>query len=76
MTLKITQIRSTVGRKPNHRATVRALGLRKVGGTVAQPDNPAIRGMIREVSYLLKVEEIKTAELNAAEPKTETTGAE
>ncbi|MDR1576829.1 MAG: 50S ribosomal protein L30 [Deltaproteobacteria bacterium] len=56
--LKITQVRSVLGRKPNHRRTVRALGLKRIGDSAHQPDNPAIRGMIQEVSYLLRVEEL------------------
>ncbi|MDL2260298.1 50S ribosomal protein L30 [Deltaproteobacteria bacterium OttesenSCG-928-K17] len=55
--LKITQVRSTIGRIPAHRRTVRALGLRRIGHTVTQKDGPAIRGMINTVGYLLKVEE-------------------
>ena len=57
MELKITQIRSIIGRKPKHRRTVRALGLKRIGHTVTQRDTPAIRGMINSVSYLVKVEE-------------------
>lgn len=55
--IKITQVRSTIGRIPKHRRTVRALGLRRIGHTVVQKDNPAVRGMINAVNYLLKVEE-------------------
>lgn len=55
--IKITQVRSTIGRLPAHRRTVRALGLRRIGQTVVQKDSPAIRGMINAVNYLLKVEE-------------------
>jgi large subunit ribosomal protein L30 len=55
--LKITQVRSALGRKPKHRRTVRALGLRRIGDVATQPDNPAIRGMIDSVGYLLKVAE-------------------
>lgn len=55
--IKITQVRSTIGRLPAHRRTVKALGLRRIGHTVVQKDNPAIRGMINTVSYLLKVDE-------------------
>ncbi|MGL4209005.1 MAG: 50S ribosomal protein L30 [Candidatus Adiutrix sp.] len=54
--IKITQVRSIIGRIPSHRRTVRALGLRRIGHTVVQKDNPAIRGMIATVNYLLKVE--------------------
>ena len=57
MEIKITQIRSVIGRPPKHRRTVRALGLKRLGHTVTQPDNPAIRGMINSVSHLVKVEE-------------------
>jgi large subunit ribosomal protein L30 len=55
---KITQKKSIIGRKPNHRLTVKALGLRRIGHTVTQADSPAIRGMIKKVSYLLTVEEV------------------
>jgi large subunit ribosomal protein L30 len=55
--IKITQLRSLIGRLPRHRRTVRALGLRRIGHTVVQKDSPAIRGMINSVNYLLKVEE-------------------
>jgi len=57
MEIRITQIRSVIGRKPKHRRTVRALGLRRIGHTVTQRDTPAIRGMVESVSYLVKVEE-------------------
>ncbi|MDR2934296.1 MAG: 50S ribosomal protein L30 [Candidatus Adiutrix sp.] len=57
MELKITQIRSLISRKPKHRRTVKALGLKRIGHTVTQRDTPAIRGMIKSVSYLVKVEE-------------------
>jgi large subunit ribosomal protein L30 len=56
-TIKITQIKSALGRAPRHRRTVRALGLKRIGDSAVQPDNPAIRGMIATVGYLLKVEE-------------------
>ncbi|MDR2443112.1 MAG: 50S ribosomal protein L30 [Deltaproteobacteria bacterium] len=55
--IKITLSRSTIGRVPTHRRTVRALGLRRIGHSVIQTDSPAIRGMINQVGYLLKVEE-------------------
>ena len=54
--LKITQIRSKIGYKPKARATLEALGLRKIRQTVELPDNPSIRGMIKKIEYLLKVE--------------------
>jgi large subunit ribosomal protein L30 len=60
--LKITQIRSGIGRPAKHRATLRALGLRKHQQTVVQEDNPAIRGMIFQVRHLVRVEEIRGSE--------------
>ena len=56
--LKITQIRSKIGYKPKARATLEALGLRKIRQTVELPDNPSIRGMIKSVRHLIKVENI------------------
>ena len=54
--LKITQIRSKIGYKPKARATLEALGLRKIHQTVELPDIPSVRGMIQKIDYLLKVE--------------------
>ncbi len=56
--LKITLVKSTIGAIPRHKKTVEALGLRKLNKTVEMPDNDAVRGMIKQVSHLLKVEEI------------------
>ncbi|NBM53457.1 50S ribosomal protein L30 [Proteus vulgaris] len=56
-TIKITQIRSTIGRLPKHKATMVGLGLRRIGHTVEREDTPAVRGMINLVSYMVKVEE-------------------
>lgn len=56
--LKITLVRSIYGVKENQRATVKALGLKKIGSTVTQDDNPQIRGMVKVVDHLVKVEEI------------------
>lgn len=57
--LKITLAKSTIAAVPKHRKTVAALGLRKTGRSVIQPDNAAIRGMIASVQHLVKVEEIE-----------------
>ena len=58
-TLKITLVRSAVtNTKKDQTATARALGLRKIGDTVEQPDNPSIRGMIFKIKHLVEVEEI------------------
>ncbi len=56
--LKITLVKSPIGAIPKHRKTVKALGLNKMLKTVEKPDNPAIRGMIQQVGYMLKVEEV------------------
>ncbi len=56
--LRITLKRSTIGRPPDQRATVRALGLRKLHQTVEKPNIPAIRGMVKKVIHLLEVEEV------------------
>ena len=57
--LKITQIRSKIGYKPKARATLEALGLRKIHQTVELPDIPSVRGMIQKIDYLLKVNKSK-----------------
>lgn len=49
-------MKSLIGRKQDHRATVRGLGLRRLHHTVVLEDTPAVRGMVTKVSYLLKVE--------------------
>ena len=56
--LKITLVKSTIGAVPKHKKTVEALGLKKLNKTVEMPDNAAVRGMIRQVSHMVKVEEI------------------
>jgi large subunit ribosomal protein L30 len=58
--LKVIQIRSSIGTKPKHRGTLRALGLRGVGQSNVLPDRPEIRGMIARVPHLVKVEEVDT----------------
>lgn len=54
--VKITLIKSVIGTKASHRATVRGLGLRRLHSTSELQDTPAVRGMINKVSYLLKCE--------------------
>ncbi|MFT5448293.1 MAG: large subunit ribosomal protein L30 [Gammaproteobacteria bacterium] len=56
-TVKVTLVRSTNGRLKNHIACVRGLGLRRMHQTVQVLDTDCNRGMIRKVSYMLKVEE-------------------
>ena len=58
MSLKVTLIKSPIASLPKHKATVKALGLRKIGQTVVKPDNPAIRGQIFAVKHMVKVEEV------------------
>ena len=57
--LKVTQIKSSIGTKPKHRGTLRALGLRGIGKTNTLPDRPEIRGMIARVPHLITVEEVE-----------------
>lgn len=56
--LRVTLVKSTIGAVPKNRKTVEALGLRKVNKTVELPDNDSVRGMLRMVNHLVKVEEI------------------
>lgn len=56
--LKITLVKSPIGAIPKHKATVLALGLKKLNKTVEMPDNGAVRGMIASVRHLVKVEEV------------------
>ena len=56
--LKITLVKSPIGRGVKQQATVKALGLNKLGKTVVKESTPAIQGMITKVSHLVKVEEI------------------
>ncbi|SFG35595.1 50S ribosomal protein L30 [Oribacterium sp. WCC10] len=56
--LKITLVKSPIGAIPKQRATVQALGLKKIRQTVELQDNGATRGMIQRVNHLVKVEEI------------------
>jgi large subunit ribosomal protein L30 len=56
--LRITLVRSTIGRPSVQGRTVQALGLRKLNSIVVRPDNPSIRGMVNSISHLVKVEEL------------------
>ena len=57
-TLRVTQVKSPIGYKKDQLATLRALGLGKIGRTVEQVDNESVRGMIFKVKHLVEVEEI------------------
>lgn len=56
--LRVTQVKSTISHIGRNRATVRALGLHGIGSTVEVPDNDATRGMVRQVRFLVTVEEL------------------
>jgi len=60
--LRVTQVKSTISHIARNRATIRALGLKRIGDTVEVPDNPATRGMVRQVRFLVSVEEIPESE--------------
>jgi large subunit ribosomal protein L30 len=57
--LKVTQVRSAIGRKQNQRDSLRSLGLKRINDVVVKEDRPEIRGMIFTVSHLVKVEEVE-----------------
>lgn len=54
--IKVTLVKSVIGTKQDHRATVRGLGLRRLWSTALLEDTPAVRGMIHKVAYLVKCE--------------------
>ncbi|NMB62386.1 MAG: 50S ribosomal protein L30 [Chloroflexi bacterium] len=54
--LKITLVRSPIGNTERHKATLRAMGLHRIGQTVEQKDTPTIRGMLAKVNHLVQVE--------------------
>lgn len=58
-TLKITQVKSLIGHPKNTRATVKALGLKRIRHSVFKEDRPEIRGMIRKVQHLVRVERVE-----------------
>ena len=57
--IKISLVKSTIGTLPRQRATVRSLGLRKIGSSSVQEKNPAVMGMVKAVSHLVSVEDVK-----------------
>ena len=54
-TIKVKLVRSVIGTRDSHRATVRGLGLRKLGSVSELADTAAVRGMVRKVSYLVEI---------------------
>ena len=57
-TLRITQVRGVIRTRPEHRGTMRALGLRRINQSVEHEDSPVLQGMIRKVANLIKVEKV------------------
>ncbi len=57
--LKVTQKKSGIGTKPQHRETLRSLGLKRIGDIVVKEDRPEIRGMVKAVDHLVAVEEVE-----------------
>jgi len=55
--LKVTQVRSTIGRPPQQRAVAKGLGLRGIGKTVVVENTPAFRGMVKKILHLVHIEE-------------------
>ena len=72
-TVKIQLVRSPIGTKESHRATVRGLGLRKLNSSVIQDDSPSIRGMIFKVRHLVSFEEVASDTTKAAPARTHST---
>ena len=56
--LEVSQVRSAIGRQQNQRATLRSLGLRKIGDTSTVEDRPEIRGMVETIPHLITVKEV------------------
>ena len=57
--LKLTLVRSTIGRIKSHRDCLRGLGLKRMHQTVERDDTPEIRGMVKKVAYMLNIEEVE-----------------
>jgi large subunit ribosomal protein L30 len=57
--LKITQVKSRINRKKDHKATLDALGISRMGQTVYHEDTPAIRGMLHKVEYMIEVDVVE-----------------
>ncbi len=57
--LRITWVKSSIGYPQRQKRTIRALGLRRLGDVVEQPDTPPIRGMVNKVSHLVRVEKVR-----------------
>ena len=69
--LRVTLVKSPISHNPANRATVRALGLHRIGETVEINDTPAVRGMVRAVRFLVTVEEPGAAKAESKEKASE-----
>ena len=58
MSVKVTQVKSAIGVQKEHRGTLRALGLRRIGHSRVHEVTPALQGMLHQVGYLVKIEEV------------------
>lgn len=67
--LRVTQVKSTISHIARNRGTIRALGLHGIGSSSELPDNEAVRGMVRQVRFLVTVEELPEAEAPKAKGK-------
>jgi large subunit ribosomal protein L30 len=72
--LRVTQIKSTISHIARNRATIRALGLKRIGHSVEVADNPATRGMVRQVRFLVSVEEVGDSNQRAKAPASSSRG--
>jgi len=73
--LRVTLVKSPISHNPANRATVRALGLHRIGETVEINDTPAVRGMVRAVRFLIKTEEVDGAGATATDTATDANAA-
>ncbi|MGA8296070.1 MAG: 50S ribosomal protein L30 [Acidimicrobiales bacterium] len=71
--LVVTQVRSAISAKPKHRATLRALGLKRIGASREVPDRPEIRGMLNAVAHLIEVHQSTAQAPRNARVETEET---
>lgn len=69
--LRITLVRSTIGRPADQGRTVASLGLRKLNATVERPDTPSIRGMVTKIRHLVEVEELPATSRTVGNSKRE-----
>jgi large subunit ribosomal protein L30 len=74
--IKVTQVKSELGHVARNRGTIRALGLDRIGDSNLLPDNPAVRGMVRQVNFLVSVDELTGAEAATAATSVATKKAE